>query len=67
VLGRYGDAVAVSHGRVTIAVILINVCWLLPMAWLAQCTPASGWWLTLIAWVPLVALSLWLGAGRPEG
>jgi Fuc2NAc and GlcNAc transferase len=56
-----------SHGRVTVAVICINVCWLLPLAWLAQLTPERGWWLTLVAWCPLVALTLWLGAGQQEG
>jgi Fuc2NAc and GlcNAc transferase len=55
-----------SHGRVTVAVICINVCWLLPLAWLAQLTPERGWWLTLVAWCPLVALTLWLGAGQQE-
>jgi Fuc2NAc and GlcNAc transferase len=43
-----------SHGKVVIAVILINCCWLLPLAWWSHRQPHWGLALTLIAWVPLI-------------
>lgn len=55
-----------GHLPVTLAVLVINVLWLLPMAWLASARPEFGWWLTLIAWMPLISLALILKAGRPE-
>ena len=55
-----------SHRRVTIGVIATNVIWLFPVAYVAQSMPENGWWLTGIAWGPLLGLSLWVGAGQPE-
>ncbi len=59
---RYG-----SHLRVTIGVLAVNLIWLLPVAIVAARLPHHGWWITVAAWIPLVGLSLWLGAGRPDG
>jgi len=55
-----------GHRPVTLAVFAINVLWLLPIAWLAAAHPEFGWWLTAAAWTPLIFLSLFLKAGRPE-
>ena len=55
-----------GHRPVTLAVATINVLWLLPIAWFASVWPEFGWWLTLVAWTPLISLALFLNAGRPE-
>ena len=55
-----------GHKPVTLSVLMINIFWLLPMAWFASARPEFGWWLTIIAWMPLISLSLILKAGRPE-
>ena len=54
-----------SHKPVTLSVLMINILWLLPIAWFASAWPEFGWWLTVVAWVPLILLSLLLRAGRP--
>jgi Fuc2NAc and GlcNAc transferase len=55
-----------NHKLVTFSVLMINIWWLLPMAWFASARPEFGWWLTMIAWIPLILLSLFLKAGRTE-
>lgn len=55
-----------AHRPVTLAVLSINLLWLLPLAWFAGAYPEFGWWLTIVAWMPLIALSLALKAGRPQ-
>lgn len=55
-----------SHRQVTMGVIAINVVWLVPIAYAASAAPRFGWWLTATAWLPLVVLSWWFGAGRAE-
>jgi Fuc2NAc and GlcNAc transferase len=55
-----------SHSRVTIAVIAINLIWLLPCAALAVKFPASAVWICAIAFAPLVVGALVSGSGRPE-
>lgn len=54
------------HKPVTVAVGMINACWLLPLAALVAAdivTVAAG---LLISYVPLAGAALWLGAGRPD-
>ena len=53
-----------GHALITISVLLINILWLLPIAWIANLSPQHGWWLTLLAWGPLVALAVVFRAGR---
>lgn len=55
-----------SHARVTIAVIFVNVLWLLPSAALAVEFPASALWIAIIALAPLVVAALTIGSGRAE-
>jgi Fuc2NAc and GlcNAc transferase len=55
-----------SHRRVTLAVAAINLLWLFPLAFAASRSPAHGWWLTMIAWAPLIWVTLTLGAGRAD-
>jgi Fuc2NAc and GlcNAc transferase len=42
-----------SHGNVVFVIALINVCWLLPMAWLTTLYEQWGLLLVFIAWMPL--------------
>lgn len=53
-----------GHLRVTLAVSVINIGWLLPLAWLAWRQPAHAVFYTAVALLPLVFISFWLGAGR---
>ena len=54
-----------SHRKVTIATILINLCWLTPLAIASVLYPSSGGLFSLIAVAPLAMLAMGLGAGRP--
>ncbi|MGV3592133.1 MAG: MraY family glycosyltransferase [Gammaproteobacteria bacterium] len=42
-----------SHGSVVAAVTLINVCWLLPLAWLTTRHQQWGMLIVFVAWAPL--------------
>ena len=55
-----------SHRKVTVAVGLINLLWLLPLACIAMTWPPHGIWLTILAYLPLVAVAIGCGAGRPD-
>lgn len=55
-----------SHLKVTTAIILINVFWLLPIAWLAAIWQSSGALFLALAYSPLIALALSLGAGKDD-
>jgi Fuc2NAc and GlcNAc transferase len=55
-----------SHGRVTVAVLLTNVFWLLPCATFATLRPSLAAVTTLVALAPLVAIAIVAGSGRPE-
>jgi len=50
---------------VTIATILVNLCWLTPLAIASVLYPSSGGLFSLIAVAPLAMLTVGLGAGRP--
>jgi len=56
-----------SHRRVTIAVLLVNVLWLLPCALLATVRPRYAALTALVALAPLAVLAIAAGAGRGEG
>jgi Fuc2NAc and GlcNAc transferase len=55
-----------SHGTVTVAVLLLDVVWLLPFAALAARRPQIAVWVTAVALLPLALLALYAGAGRSE-
>lgn len=54
------------HLPVTLAVLLINICWLLPLAALVVLDRIDGAAGVVIAWIPLVVLALRYNAGKPE-
>lgn len=55
-----------AHRPVTIAVAAINLLWLLPLAVLVARHALDGLIGALIAYAPLVAAAVWLGAGAPK-
>ena len=55
-----------SHKKVVLIVASINIVVLLPLAAMAGIYPSLGLLLVLTAYIPLIALTLWAGAGRPE-
>lgn len=54
-----------SHRQVTLTFIAINVIWLLPLAWLAG-QLGWAWPAVIIAYLPLIGLAFYFGAGAPE-
>ena len=52
-----------SHQKVTLAILLVDLIWLLPLAWAAALHPSMGWWITLLAMMPLLVLAFKLNAG----
>lgn len=59
-------AVRWGHRRVTIAVSIINIIWLLPMAYFANAYPDFGPIFALMALAPLLVLVFKLGAGLEQ-
>ena len=55
-----------GHLKVTSSSILLNVVWILPMAWLSAKYPRHGMFLTALTWLPLVAICFWCGAGLKD-
>lgn len=55
-----------SHLKVTTAVLVVNLVWLLPAAWLAVRNPIEAPWITALVLAPLVLLVVFIGAGRRE-
>ncbi len=55
-----------SHARVTTAVLLIDCCWLLPLAVFAIKHPDLSAWTAIAALAPIALLVVLLGAGRPD-
>ncbi|HEY4210712.1 MAG TPA: glycosyltransferase family 4 protein [Steroidobacteraceae bacterium] len=56
-----------SHRRVTTAVTVVNIGWLLPNAWFAAEYPARAGWVLLVAIVPVIAMAAVAGAGSAAG
>ncbi len=56
-----------GHKCVTMLVGLVNLVWLLPLAWLAARFPQWGWAAALAAYLPLGILALRFRAGLPDG
>jgi Fuc2NAc and GlcNAc transferase len=55
-----------GHRPVTVAVLIVNVAWLLPCAWLAAANPSQAAWIAIAALVPLVLAAFAAGVGRRE-
>jgi Fuc2NAc and GlcNAc transferase len=55
-----------AHMPVTVAVGVINLCWLLPVALLVALGRLDGFLGVLIAYAPLAVVAVRLGAGRPS-
>jgi Fuc2NAc and GlcNAc transferase len=55
-----------SHRRMTVAALGINVCWLLPCAWLAVRYPRFAGWIVVGALLPVIVGVVASGAGRRE-
>lgn len=55
-----------AHRPVTLAMLAVNLFWLLPLALLAERLPRLAVWVAIAALLPLVLLALLSGAGRPE-
>jgi Fuc2NAc and GlcNAc transferase len=55
-----------SHRRVTLAIVAVNVVWLLPLAWWARSRPPDADVIAVLALAPLVIIALIAGAGRSE-
>ena len=55
-----------SHQRVTLGLTAINLIWLLPLAFAAGTLPDLAPYLAAAAYLPLIALVVFAGAGRPE-
>jgi hypothetical protein len=49
-----------------LAVLAVDVSWLLPAAALASRNPHLAVWIVLAAFLPLILIALWAGAGQPE-
>ncbi|HET8701113.1 MAG TPA: glycosyltransferase family 4 protein [Nitrococcus sp.] len=54
------------HWPVTIGVAAINWLWLAPLAWATARLPAVALFITLLAYLPLVLVGWWSGAGLPD-
>jgi Fuc2NAc and GlcNAc transferase len=55
-----------SHLTVTLAVLAINIGWLLPLGVAAAFRPQFAAALAAVAYAPLLAAVVWAGGGRPE-
>ena len=55
-----------SHRAATSALLIVNVVWLLPLAFMAAEWPQYSAWFVAVALLPLLVAALWLGAGRRE-
>jgi Fuc2NAc and GlcNAc transferase len=53
-----------SHRSVTLALVCVNLFWLLPSAWFAAVHPGRAAWAALVALLPIVMVLLLAGAGR---
>jgi Fuc2NAc and GlcNAc transferase len=51
-----------NHRRVTVTVMIVNLIWLFPCAWLAALYPARAVWMVIIALTPLAVLAVFAGA-----
>ncbi len=55
-----------SHSRVTLMYLAVNLLWLLPIAFLCTRFPQWAVALAVVAYLPLIAVAIAWGAGRPD-
>ncbi len=55
-----------SHGKVTITLLMINLLWLGPLAWLSVQYPTLGLYLTVAGLMPLLLVALRFDAGKEQ-
>ncbi len=54
-----------AHRKVSLSVLAMNVCWLFPLAACSLIWSEWGILFVVIAWLPLVVLAAFCGAGKP--
>jgi Fuc2NAc and GlcNAc transferase len=55
-----------SHAKVALGAMLLNILWLLPLAWLSIAIRGRGAWIAFAALAPLAIAALRFGAGREQ-
>lgn len=55
-----------SHLKVTLLVGMVNLIWLLPLAWFAAIKPEYAVYIFCVAYIPIVILIVLSGAGKAE-
>lgn len=55
-----------GHRAVTVLVLVINICWLFPLAWVSLVWPHWSMVCLLAAYAPLATAAVLLGAGTPD-
>jgi len=63
---QHAAQVWASHAKVTLAVAVINIGWLFPLAWAASRFPQAAPAFAVVAAVPLVLIALQFEAGRKQ-
>lgn len=63
---QYASRTYGKHLPVTLGVLLINLIWLLPLAWAVACLGLDGILGLFVAYIPLVVLAIKFDAGKPE-
>jgi Fuc2NAc and GlcNAc transferase len=56
----------VGHRTIALLVIIINLMWLAPLAWACMVWPEWALALIVLAYLPLLACAVALGAGRSD-
>jgi Fuc2NAc and GlcNAc transferase len=55
-----------SHSRVTLIYLAVNLIWLLPLAFLCTRIPQWAVGFAVTAYLPLIAVAIMMGAGKPD-
>ncbi|CAG8871257.1 Undecaprenyl-phosphate alpha-N-acetylglucosaminyl 1-phosphate transferase [Pseudomonas fluorescens] len=63
---QYASRAYGKHLPVTLGVLLINLIWLLPLAWAVACLGLDGVLGLFVAYIPLLVLAIKFDAGKPE-
>jgi len=49
-----------NHGLVVLLYMVVNALWLFPLAWWSERQPEYGFWITMLAWLPLATGVTWI-------